>query len=211
VVGNDADLGVLAEHVRGAAANTGNAIYLSSEVGVGGGIVLDGRLINGAGGYGGEVGHMVVNPRGALCRCGNRGCWETEIGRDAVITAAGLDPMSHEIADAVAVLESGDAKARKCMDKVGRWLGIGLANLVNIVNPEVIVLGGHLREIYPYIERTTLEGLSHALPAPREQVTLHTAALGGDSTLLGAAESAFGPLLDDPLGTLARSRTAAAS
>lgn len=211
VVGNDADLGAVAEQVRGAAVDTRNAIYLSSEVGVGGGIVLDGRLMTGAGGYGGEVGHMVVNPKGARCRCGSRGCWETEIGRDAVVLAAGLDPLADEIDDAVAVLASGDATAARRMDKVGRWLGIGLANLVNIVNPEVIVLGGHLREIYPYIQRTTLEGLSHALPAPREQVTLHTPALGGDSTLIGAAESAFAPLLDDPLGTLARSRAAAAS
>lgn len=211
VVGNDADLGALAEHVRGAAAGRANAIYLSGEVGVGGGIVLDGRIMTGAGGYGGEVGHMVVNPKGRTCRCGARGCWETEIGRDALLEAAGLDLAKGEVADVVRAAGRGDARALAALRQVGRWLGLGLCNLVNIVNPEVIVLGGHLREIHPFVEDVVEEQLCHALPAPREQVVVLTPELDGESTLLGAAEMAFEPLLDDPLGTLARSRQMRAS
>ena len=84
VIGNDADFGAVAEHARGAAVGVQNLVYLSGEVGVGGGIILDGRPLAGTGGYAGEVGHMRVNPRGRVCRCGAVGCWETEIGEDVL-------------------------------------------------------------------------------------------------------------------------------
>ena len=87
---NDADLGARAEHIRGAARGARSVVYLSGEVGVGGGILLEGGPLTGAGGYAGEVGHMVVNPRGRACRCGSTGCWETEIGEEALLIASGL-------------------------------------------------------------------------------------------------------------------------
>ena len=89
-VGNDADLGAVAEHIRGAAAGASNVVYLSGEVGLGGGLIVDGRPMMGAGGYGGEVGHMVVNPQGRLCECGARGCWETEVGAQGARLACGM-------------------------------------------------------------------------------------------------------------------------
>jgi len=201
-VGNDADLGAISEHVRGAAQGARNVIFLSGEVGVGGGIILDGRPMSGAGGYGGEVGHMVVNPRGRLCRCGARGCWETEVGEDAVLGAAGLPDGS--IDDVLAAALAGDRQARAGLRRVGHWLGIGIANLVNVFNPEVVVFGGVLRQLLPATESFVRTELSLALAAPREQVRLALPELGGDATLLGAAELAFAPLLDDPMGTLAR-------
>ena len=97
-ISNDADLGAIAEFARGVGARSRNLIYISGEVGIGGGIIIDGRVMSGAGGYGGEVGHMVVNPHGVLCRCGATGCWETEIGRDAVVRAAGLGGEQTEVA-----------------------------------------------------------------------------------------------------------------
>ena len=200
-IGNDADLGAIAEHVRGAAAGARNVIFLSGEVGVGGGIILDGRLMSGAGGYGGEVGHMVVNPRGRLCRCGARGCWETEVGEDAVLVAAGLPDGS--IQDVLDAAEAGDRRARAGLRRVGYWLGVGIANLVNVFNPEVVVFGGVLRQLLPATEALVRAELARALAAPREQVRLALPGLGGDATLMGAAESAFATLLDDPLGTLA--------
>jgi predicted NBD/HSP70 family sugar kinase len=202
VVGNDADLGAVAEHVRGAARDTRNLIYLSGEVGVGGGIILDGQLMSGAGGYGGEVGHMVVHPKGKLCRCGARGCWETEVGEDAALAAAGIP--GGTVADLMSVAAMGDRDAAIGLRKVGRWLGIGVANLVNIFNPEVVVFGGLLRQLYPITEPMVRTELARALAAPRQQVRLAVPALGGDSTLLGAAETAFAPLLDDPIGALGR-------
>ncbi len=201
-VGNDADLGAISEHVRGAAEGARNVIFLSGEVGVGGGIILDGRPMTGAGGYGGEVGHMALNPRGRLCRCGARGCWETEVGEDAVLIASGRPDGTVE--DVLAAAEAGDREARAALRRVGRWLGVGVSNLVNLFNPEVVIFGGLLRQLYPATEAYVRAELATALAAPREQVRLALPMLGGDATLLGAAETAFQPLLDDPLGALSR-------
>jgi predicted NBD/HSP70 family sugar kinase len=209
-VSNDADLGALSEHVRGVGARNRNLIYLSGEVGVGGGIVIDGRPMTGAGGFGGEVGHMVVNPTGVLCRCGQQGCWETEIGRDAVVRAAGLGDQA-EVADVIAAASAGSRKAQAAIEQVGEWLGIGLANLVNLFNPEVIVLGGHLRLLFPLVSGTVYRRIHYALPAAREQVRVEVPALNGESTLLGAAEAAFEELLSNPIEVLAHAPHAAAS
>jgi predicted NBD/HSP70 family sugar kinase len=210
-IGNDADLGAIAEHARGLGVTTGNLIYLSGEVGVGGGIIIDGRPMAGAGGYGGEVGHMSVNPNGAICRCGAQGCWETEIGRDAIVAKSGLTGEQVEVDDVIAAASAGNKQAREAIDEAGEWLGVGLANLVNLFNPEVIVLGGHLRLLFPLVSGTVFRRIHHALPATREQVRIEVPALGGDSTLLGAAELAFEPLLVDPIGVLAHAHHAAAS
>jgi predicted NBD/HSP70 family sugar kinase len=206
-VGNDADLGAIAEHLRGAAADAPNAVFLSGQVGVGGGIILDGRLMVGTGGYGGEVGHMVVNPEGRACRCGRRGCWETEVGEDAVVRALG-GAVGASVDDLLDQLESSGHAGR--LDEVGRWLGVGLANLVNIFNPEAVVFGGLLSRVLPLVEDKLRAELRAALTAPREQVRLVLPRLGRDAALLGAAESVFAPLLDDPIGSIERLRTVAA-
>ncbi|MBK9738419.1 MAG: ROK family protein [Actinobacteria bacterium] len=210
-VNNDADLGAIAEHARGVGKHSRNLIYVSGEVGIGGGVIIDGRPMTGAGGYGGEVGHMVVNPQGAMCRCGAKGCWETEIGRDAILAAAGLGGDQMEVADVIAAASGGNPKAQAAIDEAGEWLGIGLANLVNLFNPEVIVLGGHLRLLFPLVSGTVYRRIHYALPAVREQVRVEVPSLSGDSTLLGAAETAFEALLSDPIDVLARAHHAAAS
>jgi predicted NBD/HSP70 family sugar kinase len=196
--------------VRGVGADCRNLIYLSGEVGIGGGIVIDGRAMAGAGGYGGEVGHMVVNPRGETCRCGAQGCWETEIGHDAIVRAAGFDGDT-EVAEVIASASGGNQAAQHAIDEAGEWLGIGLANLVNLFNPEVIVVGGHLRLLFPLVSGTVYRRIHYALPAAREQARVDVPGLGGDSTLLGAAETAFEPLLSDPLDVLAHAHHAVAS
>ncbi|CAB4964156.1 MAG: ROK family protein [Actinobacteria bacterium] len=207
VIGNDADLGAVAEHVRGAAAGSRNVIYLSGEVGVGGGIVLDGRLMSSAGGYGGEVGHMVMNPLGEVCRCGSRGCWETMIGHDAIVRGAGLAPESADVIDVVRAAELGDTQAKQSLADAGDWLGTGIGNLVNIFNPEVIVLGGHLADLLPQVSGVLFDRVGNSIRPSREQVTVVAPGLGHDSTLIGAAEGVFASLLPDPLGALSRSIT----
>ncbi len=206
-VGNDADLGAIAEVVRGAGRGRQSVLYLTGDVGVGCGIVLAGAGMVDAGGYSGEVGHMVVNPAGLPCHCGARGCWETEIGADAILRAAQI-PQA-DVPAVLAAAEAGDQRAVNALQQVAGWVDVGLGNLVNILNPEVIVLGGILRYLLPYLAHG--DGPPSALFAAREQARIRLPELGEDSTLIGAAEIAFDPLLGDPLGTLHRSRSRIAS
>ena len=201
VLGNDGDLGAIAEHLRGVGRGVSDLVFVSGEVGIGGGVVVDGRLVRGAGGYAGEIGHMSVDPRGALCRCGRRGCWETQISDVAVLAATGA-PEGTSLEQVLTAYEEGQAWPRAGLDRVGRSLGRGVANLVNILNPELIVFGGAVRHVFLATEPLVREVLSSALAAPSEHVRLAVAGLGDDSVAVGAAELAFTPLLEDPLGVL---------
>jgi predicted NBD/HSP70 family sugar kinase len=200
-VGNGADLAALAEHTRGAAMDSDNVIYLDGDVGIGGGIIAGGRPVAGHGGYGGEVGHMVVNPNGRPCSCGSRGCWETEIGEHALLRAADRDGTGREgILAVVDAAARGDMVAQAAIRQVGDWLGFGVANLVNIFNPETVIFGGSLRDVYLAAAAQVRSRINrNALPACREHVRLRTPELGDDAILLGAAELAFQRLLADPL------------
>jgi len=201
-VGNVAEVAALVEHNRGAAIGCDNVIYLHGDVGIGGGIIAGGRRVTGHGGYGGEVGHMVVNPHGRPCGCGSRGCWETEIGEYALLRLAGREGATGR--DAVlAVVDAaarGDRTAQDAVRHVGEWLGFGVANLINIFNPEAVIFGGTLRDLYLAAAAQVRSRLNAmALSACREHVRLRTPKLGEDAALIGAAELAFEQLLADPL------------
>lgn len=201
-VGNVADVAAFAEHARGAAAGCDNVIYLYGDVGVGAGIIAGGRRLTGHGGYGGEVGHMVVVRDGAPCECGSRGCWETEIGEHALLRAAGRsDARGRDALLAVFdAADRGDLRAQTAVRQAGDWLGFGVANLVNIFNPEMVIFGGGLRDLYLASAAQVRSRLnSVALPACLEHVRLRTPKLGDDAALIGAAELAFERLLADPL------------
>ncbi len=201
-VRNDADLGARAEHLRGSGRGADTLVFLTGDIGIGGGMLVDGRPLTGAGGYGGEFGHMRVNPRGVICRCGARGCWETEIGRLALMRNAGVDEDT-EVSVLLQEAESGNRQAMAAIERVAGWLGVGLANLVNIVNPQVVVLGGHLHHVYSAAGPRVDREVGRALTAAREQVRVTVTDLGGDATLIGAGELAFASLLEDPVGILA--------
>ena len=204
VVGNAADVAALAEHARGAAVGCDNVIYLHRDAGVDAGIIVGGRRLTGHAGQGGQVGHMVVLPAGRPCSCGSRGCWETEIGDRALLNAAGRDSEGGRGA-ALAVVDAasrGDASAQAAVRQVGDWLGFGLANLVNIFDPEMVIFGGTLRDVYLVAAAQVRSRLnSMALTAAREHVRLRTPQLGEDAALIGAAELAFERLLADPLSS----------
>jgi len=202
-LGNDGDLGAVAENLRGVARGVLDLVYVSGEVGIGGGILLDGRPLRGTGGYAGEIGHMCVDPRGRLCRCGRRGCWETEISDQAVLLSTGA-PAGSSLTDVLQAHAAGARWTQAGMRRVGRFLGLGVGNLVNVFNPELIVFGGAVRHIYTDTEPYVREALETSLRAPAEQVRLEVAGLGDDSVAVGAAELGFARLLDDPVGTLSR-------
>jgi len=204
-IANEADLGAVAELRRGAAIGADDILYLSGEVGVGGGLIVDGRPLTGVAGFGGEVGHIPVNPDGAACQCGSVGCWETEVGEEALLRLAGHQP-GGGWGEVDAVLEearAGSTIALGALEEVGRWLGIGLAGLVNIFNPRLVVLGGLFGRIQPFVGSALAAELDRrTLPASRALVRVVPARLGVDAPLLGAAELAFEPLLVDPAAWL---------
>jgi predicted NBD/HSP70 family sugar kinase len=200
-VANDADLGALAEWRRGAAIGVSNLLFLSAEVGIGGGLIVDGRPLTGVAGYGGEVGHLPVDRNGSPCRCGSVGCWETEAGAGALLRLAGrpADGGRAEVEAVIRDAEAGSPVEVEAVAEIGRWLGYGLAGLINLFNPRLVVLGGLFGRIYPMVSELVDSELDRrALPAPRKLVRIVPATLGIDAPLLGAAELAFEPLLSDP-------------
>ncbi len=210
---NEADLAALAEHRRGAARDIDDVVLIWGSIGVGGGLIVAGRPLIGAAGYGGEVGHLPVNPDGLPCRCGSLGCWETEVGLSALLRRAGRSPEGgREAFEAIlAAAETGDPAALDAFAANGRWLGIGLAGIINVLNPSLVLLGGRLTASYPFV-RATLEAEldRRVLRASRRLVRVVPTSLGNDAPLLGAAELAFGSLLADPAAWLRPRRTMAA-
>lgn len=204
--GNEADLGARAEHVRGAGAGVDNLVYVSGEVGIGGGVIVDGRPLTGGAGYAGEIGHVPVNPTGLTCRCGSVGCWETEAGEEALLrhsahpdrTRAGTS-IRHAVQEVLAAAAAGDARAVGAVQAVGGWLGVGLAGLTNVFNPERVVLGGFLAALHPLVADVLARELAgRTIISSLAPVEVVPSALGVDSPLIGAAELALEPTLADP-------------
>jgi predicted NBD/HSP70 family sugar kinase len=204
-VANEADLGGLAEHRRGAAVGYDDVVYVMGEVGVGGNVIVHGEPLIGAAGYAGEVGHMPMNPDGSPCGCGSTGCWETEVGERAMLLRAGRpveggrDEVSRLIEDA----RAGDERALASLAHVASWLGVGLAALVNVFNPRLVVLGGIFERIHPIVGPGIEEAMRRrALSPSSELVRVVPGRLGADAPVLGAAELAFEALLADPAARL---------
>ncbi|MGL5824022.1 MAG: ROK family protein [Nocardioides sp.] len=203
-IGNDADLGALAEHQRGAGVGLTDVIYVCGNIGVGAGVIAGGVPMAGSGGYAGEVGHLPYSADGKACHCGNRGCWETEVGAITIATAIGwpLDQVL-SLAEELDSYRTATAELRE----IGGHLGRGLALLVNMLNPQMIVLGGYLAALFPLVENEALAALhARALDASSESVTLCLPGLGRDSVLHGAAEIAFTNLFTDPVASLAEAK-----
>ena len=209
-VANDADLGALVELRRGAAIGYQHMLFISGEYGVGGGVIVDGQPLTGASGYGGEVGHLPVNPSGSPCRCGSVGCWETEIGEAALLrmagrpTGGGRGEVDADAERGRERLAGGPERARPCGPLARHRVGRPGQHL----QPGVDRARRPVRQIHPFVG----PGLEHeldrrALPAPRGLVRVVPAMLGVDAPLLGAAELAFEPLIADPAGWLAPRRS----
>ena len=199
---NEADLGALGEHRRGVRPGVANLIYVSGEVGIGAGVIMGGQPLLGSAGYAGEAGHTLINPHGQPCRCGAVGCWETEAGETALLRRAGVgDGTRHldEVADRAA---AGDEAALRAIADVGRWLGLGIGNLINLFNPELVVLGGLYQRLFSFLESSVVEGArQRTLGAPGEMATIACSGLGPDAPLIGAAELVLSSVIADPAAT----------
>lgn len=201
-LGNDADLGALAEQLRGAARSSGNLLYLSGKIGVGGGLVVDGRQLAGSAGFAGEIGHMVLDPAGPPCHCGSSGCLESFVGDAALLRLAGRTgvPGRASLAELMTDARAGDPDALNGIRTAARWLGLGIANVVNLLNPEIVIAGGSFSDLLELARPEIEQELDrHAMTAARRMVELRLPDLGSDSSLLGAAELSFQALLQDPV------------
>jgi predicted NBD/HSP70 family sugar kinase len=194
MVGNDGELGALAEHLRGAAREVGDLLYLSADVGVGGGVIVGGVPFRGSTGYLGEIGHMIVRPGGRACFCGEQGCWETEVGEPALCRALGLP---EDTPRGVLVAELRGLARVDLLDEVGDWLVTGLVTAVNLLAPEMVVLGDLFAALpSALVARVRDEVHSRSLVSRAGGGTsIVVSPLGRDGKLVGAAELAFEPVL----------------
>ncbi|MBC2642321.1 MULTISPECIES: ROK family transcriptional regulator [unclassified Rhodococcus (in: high G+C Gram-positive bacteria)] len=187
-VDNDANLGVLAEHMWGAGRGTTDLAYIKLSDGVGAGLVLDGRLYRGRGGTAGEIGHLTLDEFGQVCRCGNRGCLETLVASHVVIRL--LEPSRGPdltIADIVAMAEGGDAACIRVLADTGRHVGIAAASLCNLVNPERLVIGGELALAGELLLGPMREVVGrYAVPSAVRALDIRVAELGPRAQVLGA-------------------------
>ena len=198
LLGNDANLGAMAEWTRGAGRGSRCMVFVSGDVGIGGGIVLEGELLTGAMGFAGEIGHIRFDSSGAPCRCGAVGCWETLIGAETIVRAAGRDPANTSPEDIYAAAREGDERARESTVEAARAVGQGLATIVNVINPDTVVLAGHLESLLEEYHHTVMEELRFTLSRQTTDIRLVTPAFGSESIVIGAAELAFEPVLNNP-------------
>jgi glucokinase len=201
---NDANAAAVGEMWQGAARGHQAIVCVTLGTGVGGGVILDGKLWHGANDSAGEIGHMCVEPFGGVaCSCGSRGCLEVYASATAIVRMAregrprhpssSLNATDDLTAETVFVAgTAGDALALEVFHRLGDYLGIGLANLINILNPEMIVIGGGVANGWELFERHMRHQVDeHAFPLPASEVKIVPAKCGDDAGLLGAARLAF--------------------
>jgi predicted NBD/HSP70 family sugar kinase len=174
-----------------------NMAYLSIGFGMAAGLMLDGKLFRGSGGYAGQAGHMKIRPEGERCSCGDRGCWSTEVGLTAVARLTGQS--SVDIARIETALNAGDAKTKSALDQMADVLGIGLVNLINLFNLDLIILGGAMRPLLPHmLEQARNTVNKRALPNPRADVRIKVSDRDDDS-VFGAACLVLDAVISNPV------------
>lgn len=210
ILENDANAAALGEHVFGAGRDVRHLVYITVSTGIGGGIIVGGRLYGGAKGSAGEIGHTVIDPNGPLCGCGNHGCLEalasgTAIARrgaeaakrgESSALAAILEREGRVSAEAMAeAAKNGDLASREIFAEAGRFLGIALANLVNLLSPQAILIGGGVAQ-------------SHELFLPQAENTMRSLSLGEPLKYVRLGLAELGDMAG-PLGMIARLREGA--
>lgn len=202
-LGNDATLAALGEWRFGLKKGIANLIYITVSTGIGGGIIADGKLYTGVCGVAGEIGHMTIDINGPKCNCGNIGCWETlasgtALAREAVkqiregaktsiieLVNGDISKIDAKVVDLAA--KQGDELAKELISRLGYYLGIGLVNLVNIFNPELILIGGGVAKTGDLLLQPAIKVVKErAFSTPANAVEIKSAILGDDSGILGA-------------------------
>ena len=211
-VDNEANMAALGEHYFGAAQEYSEILYLSGNVGLGGGFLSNGQLRRGASGMAAEYGHMTVDPHGELCNCGNYGCWETTVSQNSLYkkvinavlsgepsiiverTQGQWERLSVEMI--VEAAQAGDKVAIRALEEIGHSLGVGIASLLNALNPEIVVLGGILSIASEFLFPVVNEEIQkRALQWNRESVKVVRAAHGSDACVKGGTATVYQSIL----------------
>ncbi len=202
-LGNDASLAALGEWRFGVKKQVANLIYITVSTGIGGGIICNGKLYTGVLGAAGEIGHMTIDVNGPLCNCGNVGCWETlasgtALAREAVkhikegastsiVEFAGGDLTKVDAKVVFEAAKQGDRLANELIARLGYYLGVGLTNVVNIFNPELILIGGGVAKMGDLLLDPAIRVVKErAFTTSATSVQIRPALLGDDSSILGA-------------------------
>ena len=217
IVENDANAAAVGEHLFGAARQSKDFIFVFAGVGIGGGLFLNDQLYRGKEGQAGEIGHapIMAEPLQYLCHCGNRGCWETYANQSALIARMQTHLDGNKTSPARRLMEEqnaplsvalikeaadlGDRDARKSFADIGEAMGLGIANLVNIFNPEKVILGGPLsvggKYLLPAIDENVAK---HSMPGIYSQVQILLSAFCADASVIGASALVIDNLMDRP-------------
>jgi glucokinase-like ROK family protein len=215
LVDNEASMAALGEHYFGAAQGYEEVLYISAGVGLGGGMLHSGKISSGVAGFGGEFGHITMDPNGELCNCGNRGCWETQvsqralfrrvqraIGQGRVSMLTGMtrgDIKQLTVPILVEAARAGDPLALEALEQAGHYLGVGIASLVNALNPELVVFGGILslagEFLLPVVER---EMNQRSLRWNRNATQVVLARHGFDACVMGGVARVYQSILAEP-------------
>lgn len=212
---NDGNAAALGEHYFGVAAGYHDFIFINAAVGIGAGIMIDGKLFQGVEGYAGEVGHMVIDPGGALCPCGRRGCWEKAAGIQALLkyvidaVRSGRFSRAWELAEGKAnkltpdmiaqAAAEGDPLASEAITRITNLFGIGVMNLINTFNPQLIVIGGSLsRVIEPFLPIVESVVSEQSFRTLTDKVVIKISSLGDDACLMGAVAAVLDTVFADP-------------
>jgi len=212
--GNEGHMLALGDRYYGISSRSDTIIYINLDVSVNGGIVVNSNVLPGELGLAGEMGHMSLNPVGKLCACGARGCWNTYVGEEALFdrlrsaAASGRRTVLQEIAgpnlsqlttaDILAAAAMGDALTVESLHEMGRWMGIGISNLLNLLNPEYVIIGGPLSDLYDHFYPSMIGEIERqALPWQRECLKIERVRSHEDSGVLGAVATVLWNLLNN--------------
>lgn len=193
MIDNEANAGALGEQRFGIGRGISNIVYVSVGIGIGTGLILQSRLYKGSSGFSGEIGHMTIEAGGKPCRCGNLGCWELYASEQALLEqAAELGYKDKDLDGLLAAAEAGDESVASLLKRIGEYLGIGIANIVNVFNPNAVIIAGRLSRARPWLEEAVKDTLERrALGFHLRNVNVLYAELGDRSAVMGAVEMAI--------------------
>lgn len=190
-IDNEANAGALGEQKYGAGRSIANLVYVSVGIGIGTGLIMHKSLYKGSAGYSGEMGHLSIEAHGINCTCGNRGCWELYASEQALLKQASPLGFS-DLEELLSAADSGRQDVLELFAGIGEYLGIGIANIVNVFNPDAVIIGNRMSQARPWLENSLRQTVvQRALGFHLRKVQLLFAELGERSAMMGAAEMAI--------------------